>query len=552
MFCVFHFILGSFLDSDFDFFIELSRDPLNAKPAFIIGKAMNILRHSGHFTNFLPISRARVPILKCYHLRTGYQCDINFSDSYGILNSPIVARLLTFDARIYVLATILKYWTKVHDCAGKNRISNYATVWMMLFYLQQLPEPIVPPIADFQRWVPPFYVNGYNFAYDDRLPNQTQNQNRCSELLSGFFRFYANFEYETHMICPLYGKSFRKSDVLAKTVPEFQRYYDVLNLYPNLSPLQFNKQICIQDPFEITHSIPPVITTAEFQKIIWKFECAADIIDAELQSNGESTKLLLLLFDEKKFLQYVQLKGQRKTKDISQNAVCRSLNATSMKSTLHIKPTDHHLSIVREILLKKNTEANTKFDSHVIHQFWAECIVEFLVLMLCDIFMLKTDNPPFNDNTIENAMTNGSNTSSTSIAATDDKHMIVNDNASVASTSTDTNIDRYSKVLHVSGNRDVFLGRKQTKKITRHSLNMEMVDSQERYKNTAWEIQLKATVNITTDLNNFDKVTIELIDQIKTKKNNSFKTFFTNFDQNLNNLLKIYFVHKNGNIQQHE
>lgn len=164
----------AFKDSDFDFFIELKI--MNTKPASVIGKAMNILRQTGLFSNFLPISHARVPILKCHHIRTGYQCDINFSDSYGILNSPIVARLLAFDHRIYVLATILKYWTKVHDCSGKNRISNYAVVWMLLFYLQQLATPILPPICAFQQRVCPLYVNGYNFAYDERLPNRTTNQ----------------------------------------------------------------------------------------------------------------------------------------------------------------------------------------------------------------------------------------------------------------------------------------------------------------------------------------------------------------------------------------
>lgn len=71
----------AFKDSDFDFYVELSREPLNAKPAAIIGKTMNILKQSGNFTNFLPISHARVPILKCYHLRTSMPVDINFSVS---------------------------------------------------------------------------------------------------------------------------------------------------------------------------------------------------------------------------------------------------------------------------------------------------------------------------------------------------------------------------------------------------------------------------------------------------------------------------------------
>lgn len=274
----------SISDSDFDFFIELSRDALNVnnKPAAIIGKAMNILRKSGKFDHFLPISHARVPILKCYHIPTGYQCDINFSDSYGILNSPIVARLLTYDARIYVLATILKYWAKVHDCSGKNRISNYALVWMLLFYLQQLPVPVLPPIYEFQKRVHPYYVNNYNFAFDDRLVNQTKNQNRCSELLMGFFKFYKSFDFGSKVICPLYAKAYLKSEILK--LPEFQRYHEILNSNPNLSQMQFNKRICIQDPFEITHCIPGVIANIEYQKIILKFECAADIIESELKS----------------------------------------------------------------------------------------------------------------------------------------------------------------------------------------------------------------------------------------------------------------------------
>lgn len=522
----------SFSDSDFDFFIELSREPLNAKPASIIGKAMAILRQNGNFTNFLPISHARVPILKCCHIRTGYQCDINFSDSYGILNSPIVARLLIFDHRIYVLATILKYWTKVHDCAGKNRISNYAIVWMLLFYLQQLSTPIVPPIREFQERVQPFFVNGYNFSYDDRLPNRTNNQSRCSELLMGFFKFYKAFDFETHVICPLFGKAFRKSDILARKTPEFQRYYEMLNLNPNLSPMQFNKCVCIQDPFEITHSIPGVIAGLEFQKIMLKFEYAAEIIDYELKTNGESTKLLLLIFDAEKFNQNIQQKIQRGSSQVQnkkQTAVVKSQNATSFKSTLHIKPTDYHLSIVREILTK-SSDPNMKIDSQAINQSWCEYIVEFIVLILREIFLLKLEN----DSEVNN--TNAEIEEPSTSAANMDSPNMDNDSAA----------NPFAKMFVVSGTRDVFLGRKQSKKITIHSLNAEMLDSQERHKKLTWDIQLKVMVKLLPDKNSFNDVTIEFHDLIKTKKNNSFKTFFTNFDQNLNHLLKICFVHKCG------
>lgn len=531
----------TFLDSDFDFFIELSREPLNAKPPSVIGKAMNILRQSGNFTNFLPISHARVPILKCYHMRTGYQCDINFSDSYGILNSPIVGQLLFFDFRIYCLAVILKYWTKVHDCAGKNRISNYAIVWMLLFYLQQLPSPILPPIIDFQERVLPYFINGYNFAYDDRLQNRSTNQNRCSELLLGFFNFYKNFDFNSHVISPLYGKVFRKADILArKNVPEFHRYYEMLSLNANLSPMQFNKCICIQDPFEITHSIPGIIANLEFQKIMLKFEHAADVIDHELKTNGESTKLLLLMFDAENFNQTINQKIQRSSAESQnkrQNAVFQSYqNAASFKSTLQIKPTDYHLSIVRDMLAKKSTDANMKIDSQTINQSWCEIVLDFIVLILRDIFMLKIETAE--ENSAKSEMEAASSSSGKS---TD------NDNAV---SQPDADSDRGAKVFIVGGDRDVFIGRKQSKKINAQSLNAEMSDSQARYKKNSWEIQLKVNIKLLPNTTSFDDITVEFQDMIKTKKNNSFKTFFTNFDQNLNHLLKICFVHKCANSNE--
>lgn len=112
------FLRFSFRDSDFDFFIQLSYVPLNAKPAEVIRKVKFILEQGKNFTNFEPIPNTRVPILKCNHIRTSMALDISFT-SYGIWNSPIVAKLLTFDqrtsrtTRTYELSTILKFWGTV-------------------------------------------------------------------------------------------------------------------------------------------------------------------------------------------------------------------------------------------------------------------------------------------------------------------------------------------------------------------------------------------------------------------------------------------------------
>lgn len=346
----------------------------------------------------------------------------------------------------------------------------------------------------------------------------------------GFFKFYKTFDFESHIICPLYGKAFRKSDVLARKVPEFTRYYEMLNFNPNITPMQFNKCICIQDPFEITYSISNNIAALEFQKITLKFEYAAEIIDYELKTNGESTKLLLLMFDAEKFNQNIQQKIQR-----SSTAVFKRSSIAAHKSSLIIKPTDYHLSIVRDILMKKSTDTNTKISSEAITQTWCEYIVDFIGNILRDIFMLKMNDEEVNKvrEELETASAGATKTI---------------DNENDTSTS-ENDINRFTKMFVLSGTRDVFLGRKQSKKITIHSLNAEMMESQERHKNTAWEIQLKVYAKVSPDTKNYDAIRVEFYDLIKTKKNNSFKTFFTNFDQNLNHLLKIFFVHKSGSFK---
>lgn len=448
-----------------------------------------------------------VPILKCYHVPTGYQCDINFSDSYGILNSPIVARLLQFDARIYVLATIIKYWTKLHDCAGKERISNYAIIWMLLFYLQQLPEPIVPPITEFQKRVAPYFVNNFfNFAFDTSYPNQTRNKMRCSELLLGFFKFYKDFDFKNNIICPINGKAFPKADIIEKKLPEFQRYHEIL-VSNQLQPMSMNKCICIQDPFEITHSIPGVIAVLQFQKIILKFQLAAETIETELAEDGESTKLLLLLFDVEKFEAFAveRTKKQRQIDQMNkhQRLPMPKVTTANNKTSICLEPTDHQLSITRDILVKKFNDADVKIDKVTINRLWAETVIEFLVEILRDLFMFDIGYK------------------------------------SVESS------DKFLRQFEVSGTRDVFVGRRQRRSIHPGTWHIEKSESRKRF-DSACKIALKINGKITADLENLDKVTIEFEDNIKTKKNNSYKSFMTTFAQNINHFMKICFVGKNG------
>lgn len=245
---------------------------------------------------------SRSPLLNCLHLKTGYFCHLNFYDRFGVHNGPILAHLLTFDARIDFLASVIKYWMKVHFCSGTRRMSNYAVLWMLLFYLQSIPSPIVPPIAEFQMNVRNVMVEDFNFAFDYNYPNNTRNQQRCSRLLLGFFQFYDGFDFESQVISPLHGRAFARSDVKASKLAEFARYDAILNQRERYKrPLYMKSPICIQDPFEITNSISVRLCTKQFESLTAKISFAANLVEQELLQHGESTNLFLKLFDANLF-----------------------------------------------------------------------------------------------------------------------------------------------------------------------------------------------------------------------------------------------------------
>lgn len=296
-----------------------------------------ILEASGKFARFVMFTKPRIPIVRCINIATLTQCDFNCSNGFGTLNSPIVAHLLNFDPRIRKLAIIIKYWMKVHKCSGKWRISNYAVVWMLIFYLQTLPKPIVPPIAEFQRNVPPAMHSHYNFAFDYSLPNKTDNQSQLPELLLGFFKFYRVFDFTNLVICPLYGKTLRKTDVRERKVVELQRYKEIL-FRSNEMPM-FLDSICIQDPFEILRKVPGEIEDYDRQTIVWKIGYAAAIIECELQKS-ETKSLFSKLFDADDFNEFIKRSETEKLSIVRSFSTApigsQSLqSATALQSNLH-------------------------------------------------------------------------------------------------------------------------------------------------------------------------------------------------------------------------
>lgn len=222
-----------------------------------------------------------MPVLKCYHKETGINCDINFSCSYGSLNSPIMAHLLTLDHRIYELAIIIKCWMKIHGLYGPHKISNYRMLLLIMFYLQRISHPIMPPIEDFQRNVQPFLVNGNNFAFNYSFRHVTTNRENVVDLLKGFFEFYSNFDFKK-VISPLHGTI---EDSKPSKLGSSRSY--------------------IQDPF-----VTDCLVSFPKAQLIRKISEAKAVFETSYKSSKEAKQLLIHLFsnDSKQLTQKLVIK----------------------------------------------------------------------------------------------------------------------------------------------------------------------------------------------------------------------------------------------------
>ncbi|XP_047028504.1 poly(A) RNA polymerase cid11-like [Helicoverpa zea] len=212
-------------------------------------QARNMLhRYHRKFTQLFAITKAKVPIVKFFHIPTQFHCDVNFKSPAGVYNSKLVAFLLHMDERALPLAILIKYWSKVHTFTGTNLLGNYALTMMVIFYLQLM--NILPSVCDLQRHMPPYYVDGWNTAFDDTMQSTTRNTDSLYELMGGFFKCYSVFNFKDDIISPFFGRVISKRCMDNFDFPEeFSLYKDHVARDVR-KKFKTTSKICIQDPFE--------------------------------------------------------------------------------------------------------------------------------------------------------------------------------------------------------------------------------------------------------------------------------------------------------------
>ncbi|XP_018407991.1 PREDICTED: terminal uridylyltransferase 4 isoform X2 [Nanorana parkeri] len=235
-----------FRDSDLDICMTLegheNAEKLNCKE-IIEGLAKVLKRHPG-LKNILPITTAKVPIVKFEHRESCVEGDISLYNTLAQHNTRMLATYAAIDPRVKYLGYAVKFFAKRCDIgdASRGSLSSYAYILMVLYFLQQRNPPVIPVLQEIYdgHIIPRRMVDGWNaFFFDNmeelrgRFPSLGKNVESMGELWLGFLRFYTEeFDFKEYVI------SIRQKKLLTT----FEKQWT-------------SKCIAIEDPFDLNHNL---------------------------------------------------------------------------------------------------------------------------------------------------------------------------------------------------------------------------------------------------------------------------------------------------------
>ncbi|PSN35634.1 hypothetical protein C0J52_23204 [Blattella germanica] len=287
----------AFKGSDLDVYLDIDSSDVNNDTS--VNRAKKILsRNNQYFQHVFAIPKAKTPIVKFVHGPTKINCDLSFKNALGVNNSGLIKFYLSMDPRLKPMLLIIKYWARKHDLSGPGKLTNYALSMLAFCYLQQLPQPVIPTVYDLQKTCQEkTFISGWNCSYHGNIAASVLDKNTMSipRLLYGYFEFWATFDFEKYVVCPLFGGKVEKSAFRKpQSLPQEMNYYKEKAI-ELATPLRADTFLCIQDPFELTHNLTAGMGAKAVEKFKLYCATAAEICNEALTSE---TRFLWNLFDE--------------------------------------------------------------------------------------------------------------------------------------------------------------------------------------------------------------------------------------------------------------
>lgn len=292
--CFNFFFFLIFSDTELDFYVNFGAK--NGNISQTQQAAQQFMESSRKFQDCQIVDSAGSTLLKFKHIETGFTCNLQFSRYVDVHKGKILTHLLSLDPRIYDLAFIIKYWMKYNGFNSSNGINSYAALWLLFFYLQQLKEPILPPIKNFQMNATKCEVNGANVAFDYQMEYSTKNEQPMSHLLFGFFSFYKKFDFVSQIICPEMGSAMARTEFMKLNAQYFLRYSTAESELLFDQPINIKQRLCIQDPFEKRRSFPENVSPEFFHTFREAITFAAEICRSTLNSGPIGQDCLMAMF----------------------------------------------------------------------------------------------------------------------------------------------------------------------------------------------------------------------------------------------------------------
>lgn len=160
--------------------------------------------------NVRRILKARIPIVKYNHELLDLEIDLSMSNLSGVYMSELLYLFGELDVRVKPLVFVIRKWANavgLTNSAPGPWITNFSITSLVLFFLQQVKRPILPPINLLVKSATPedqrITTDNINCTFlrnMNRLQFETKNGDSLGRLLFQFFEFYAQFDFANRAI----------------------------------------------------------------------------------------------------------------------------------------------------------------------------------------------------------------------------------------------------------------------------------------------------------------------------------------------------------------
>lgn len=267
-----------------------------------------VLRNIAHQTtrcklaegNFVPSTRC--PLAKLIFLsgdryvRSSLQelwhYDISLSTHpLGNINSLYMRFLCHLEPKFHALALTLKYWANEHCLIQQGRLSSYALINLMIFFLQNVEPPLLPTVDKMRakfldrndtrlkntasQSAPNIAISKLEWEclidLDKTSYEPSKNNEPLCLLLLKFFEFYLKFPFGQHIITIRTGKAIE---------PELFDKSTTYNKFFKMKPF-----MNIQDPFDLPHNLTAGMDGRHFMLFLGTIKCSYERLADEISQN---------------------------------------------------------------------------------------------------------------------------------------------------------------------------------------------------------------------------------------------------------------------------